>query len=323
MPPSHRTSHRLVGLATAVVLTASSLGLAGVAPASAADHTDSADSADASGTFAPVAPTARPMPAGTPAGSPSARSTWPVGSRTATLARESGVTPSGAASQNLAAVTVAQKRAASTIQADIVLAAAPTLETDSRIRVAFGRVVDSGSGPLCTPTSTSVVDIHSFDVNGSGSSSNPAYAGKHIVIKPTRLALAKTAAWDCAFVLVLNADATVTYDAFIARLVDHVQKPSLSFAVKGKKLKRNGYTRVPITIRNSAATIATAPAVRLRWRTQGVSVRATARVGTIKPGHSRKGFFLVKDTRRGTGKITFTATSKNYRTSVTLKVRER
>lgn len=226
-------SHRLLGIATVVLLTAATL-----APASAAEPLSPMPAASPA--------TGRAMPEGSGA-RVAARTSWPVGSRTGTLAREQGVTPAGDPSQNLVSVKVAQKRAASTIQATITLAAAPTSATDSRLRVAFGKVTDDGAGgAVCRPTAKSYVDVHSFDVNSTGTTANPAYAGARVVIKPTRNELAKKAAWDCAYVLTLSMDGTVLYDSFIGGLVDHIQKPKLSIVVPGKQLKGRGYTKVPI-----------------------------------------------------------------------------
>ncbi|CAN5517273.1 hypothetical protein BH11ACT8_BH11ACT8_30960 [soil metagenome] len=307
---------RLLGLTTALVLSSSTLVVAGPS-AYAADGAAGLDTMPSAGVVA--GPHRLP---GSDTAAPSLRTRWPVGFRTGRLGPEQGVTPAGDPSQNFASVSVRQSRAASTIQADIRLAAAPTAETDSRLRIAFGHVVQGETGAVCTSSDSSTFDIHSFDVNGTGTSRNPAYSGAHVVLKPARVAVARNAAWNCAYALLMNADGSTLYDAYIGRLEDHIQKPKLSFVVANKKLKRNGYTRIPLKIHNSASTIAAAPAVRLTVKTKGVSVRVNKKVGGIKPGATKRSAFYVKDTRRGNGVIVFTAVSGGYRKSIRLVVRE-
>ena len=62
--------------------------------------------------------------------------------------------------------------------------------------------------------------------------------------------------------------------------------------------------------------------MRLKVRARGVAVRYNPRVGTIKPGGTRKGAIFVKDIRRGNGSVTLIVTSKNYRKRLTVPVRE-
>ncbi len=264
-------------------------------------------------------PTTSPLPAGS--APRTTDSSWPVGSRTGVLARKEGATPTGPPTRQLKAVRVAQKRAPSTIQATIRLVEAPSRDSNSRIRVAFGTIAEEKDGPVCQTEEGAYVDIHTFDVEGTGTSGNPAYEGRKITIKPAHLAAAHDAPWSCAFATVLNSDTSTVYDSFSGALTDRIQKPRLTFVVPSRKLRPSGYTRIPIKIFNSDSTIATAPRVRLKWRTRGVSLRADAKVGTIKPGNFRKGYFHLKRTRRGPGTIVFTAVSRDYRASVTVRIR--
>ncbi len=236
---------------------------------------------------------------------------WPVRLRTG-RATHRLATPSGDPSQNIVSAKMVQDRLTGRLYADVVLAGTPTAATDSRLRVGFGRYVTDTAGTYCSSPGGAYVDVSSYGA------SEGAQAKYYVPLDAM-----KTGTFNCALAGVLSLDGATTYDLVQAdTLTEARQRPLLEFRFKGKRLKPRGYTRVPIRIVNRAATVATAPKVRLIIKTRGVSVRYNPRVGTIKPGQAKRGVIFVKDTRRGVGKVTLIAKSREYRKKVTVKVRE-
>lgn len=250
------------------------------------------------------------------AGSP--RAQWPIGGGTADLTTHVD-TATDVAARKFSRVRMAHYRAyGGVMEAEVRLQAAPTADSRSIVRLAFGRL--NSDGTLCNSPTGGNISFSSIDTDNQN---NPVYRGAAITVRPFRFPAARRASWNCAFAQTLDpADTTEKYDSVVGRSPLFRQTPVLSIKVKGRKLDRRGYTRVPIIIRNSAGTVATAPNVRLSWRTKGVVVRARKKVGKIRPGTAKKGFFLVKDRARGNGRITFTVRSRNYTRRLTVTVRE-
>lgn len=310
------TTPRVLGAATAVLL------LATTAVTTAGPATARPAAPDRSGSV-----TMRVD--GRPAPGPSLKAGWPVGRRTGTLTTHT-VPPAGAQSQNLVSVKVVQRRAPATVGATVVLKAAPTVETAARVQVAFGTL--STDGGTCTSPEGNNFIFPTIDTEPA--IDNPVYDGATITVRPFVLdanpdpdkvdRVARYRAWNCAFAKVINYDENdplVTYDAVAAaELREYIQKPMLSIVVKGRQLKPGRFTEVPIRVSNSIRTIATAPDVRLSWKPTRVTVRAPRDLGSIKPGTGRRTTFMIKRTAKGPARVTFTATSRNYRVSVTLKL---
>ena len=307
-------SLRLVGAVTALFVVGA------LAPATASPATEKSADKPASATpeGITIGDTAISSQAFTTLPSePSARAArWPIGGGRANLTVHPE-TPTGDLSQRFTRVRMDHYRAYGGVFAAVVqLGAAPTEATSSVVRLAFGRI----SGTDCVSAAGHNIAFTSTDTD---TQNNPVYGGATITVKPFRFEPARTASWNCAFAQTLNiADTTTKYDAVAGSPGLFRQTPILTIKTKGRSLKRRGYTKVPITISNSPGTIATAPRVRLSWKTKGVKVKANPRVGTIKPGRAKKGFFYVKDTRRGNGKIVFTVKSRNYQKKLRLTVRE-
>lgn len=311
-------THRFLGLTTALLLSTSTLVGLAESPARADEPTPTSSSAE------PFAQPGGRLPAAARsldgAGVDAARSArkkhrWPVRSRLGTLTTHT-VTPQGDPSQQFVSVKVLQDRLKGTMTAAVQLIAAPTEATDARLRVGFGKVTTTTEGTFCRTSSGSMApDVHSYGTSG-------AYDGDRITYR-VKLAGAKTQAWDCAVAAMLSQDGSVVYDAVVTgSLKERRQKPILTIKVPKTKLKRSGFTRVPIKIRNSKQTIATAPKVKLSWKTKGAIVKAKKKVGKIKPGTGKKSHFLVRSTRGNrSGSIKFTVRSKNYETTIKLPIR--
>jgi hypothetical protein len=236
---------------------------------------------------------------------------WPVRTRKGD-ATYHPVTPQGDVSQNFRRVVMVQDRLTGTMTVGVALQGTPTAEQNLRLRVGFGMIRDSGTGPVCTPTARSV-DVDRNSYNAAGGS----------FTYTVRLAGARTEAYNCSFAILLSGDETVVYDAVTdARLAEARQKPILDFKFKGKTLKPRGFTKIPLRIVNSRFTVATATKVRLKIKTRGVAVRYNLRVGRIKPGQGKRGAIYVRDTARGTGFVTLILRSKDYKKKITVKVRE-
>lgn len=237
---------------------------------------------------------------------------WPVRTRTGD-ATYHPVTPSGDLSQRFTRVVAVQDRLYGTLTATVVLQGTPTEATDSRLRTGFGvlRTVD-GALTCAAVEGGTAPDVHSW-VEGTTSTfryRQPISAGR------------STTAFNCMYALMISPDGTTLYDAVTdANLAEARQKPILGFKIPGKRLNRSGFTRFPIRILNSAATVATAPRVRLTIRSRGAAVRYNPRVGTIKPGQGKKGAFFIKKTRAGVVPVTFIVRSKDYQRKIVLKIR--
>ncbi len=234
------------------------------------------------------------------------------------------ITPTGAPSQNFVSVSVVQRRAPSTVGATVVLGAAPDAGTRSKVIVAFGRL--STDGGTCSSPAGNNFSFPTLDADPDVD--NPVYDGATITVRPFVLPVARNATWNCAFAKAVDLPPDpdtppegITYhQVTAASLKETIQKPILSIVVKGRDLRPGRFTEVPIRISNSGRTIATAPDVRLTWRTTRVTVRAVQDFGSIRPDTGKRSSFFIKRTAKGPAQVTFTATSRNYRKSVTLKL---
>ncbi|WP_139984254.1 hypothetical protein [Nocardioides litoris] len=261
------------------------------------------------------APTVAGRTTAAPAGRAVA-SYWPVRTRTgAATVHSTGYPAGGDPSRYLTSVRATQDRLTGRMYVDAVFQAAPTAATDSRLRVGFGTIVTDAAGSRCVPPGGSYADVHSWGTSA-------AYQGARVSYY-LEMASMRTGAFTCLVAGVLSGDAATTYDIVVgAPLAEVRQRPVLAFSTPGKRLKPRGFTRIPLKILNSGGTVATAPSVRLRIKAKGVAVRYNRKVGTIAPGAAKRGAIFVKDVRRGTGKITLIATSRDYTKRVTIKVRE-
>ena len=251
---------------------------------------------------------------------PSGRaSTWPIGGGRATLTGTTIPSPTAPPAQQLVGARMAHYRVYGGVMEGVVsLAAAPDPAdpaTQSVILMRWGTI----SGTTCMSPDGGGVAFTNTDTD---TVSNPVYAGDRITVKPTRLPAARTATWNCAFVDSRSMDGATLHDDLIGRSSLFRQKPDLSIRVKGRQLRARGFTRVPVIIKNSRDTVATAPRVRLTVIGRGVAVRYNPRVGTIKPGTTRRGAIFVKDTRRGIGYVTLKLRSKTLRLKLRVAVRE-
>ena len=311
-------THRVLGLITALLLSTSSLVALAETPARADEPTPAPASAEPfAQPGAQLSPDARSLNSPGVDADRSARKKhrWPVRSRLGTLKTHT-VTPQGDPSQQFVSVKVLQDRLKGTMTAAVQLIAAPTESTDARLRVGFGKITSTADGRTCSMNSGSTAnDIHSYGTSG-------AYNGDRITYR-VKLAGAKKQTWNCAIAAMLSADGSVVYDAVATdSLKERRQKPILTIKVPKKKLNRSGFTRVPIKIKNSKQTIATAPKVKLSWKTKGAIVKAKKKVGKIKPGAAKKSHFLVRSTRGSrSGSVKFIVRSKNYQTSIKLPIR--
>ena len=293
--------------------TSSSSRAAQSAPLVRTDGLTVTTDAASSRRFTPIAaPTAR-------AGSAARAASWPVGGGRATLTTHPAAA-SGQPAQQLRGARLTHRRTyGGTIEGVVDLAAAPTPgdpATAAVIAVRYGTV--SPENMCVSPPDNGI----SFTNTDTDTQDNPVYAGTRITIKRSLFPAARTASWNCAFVDSLANDGSATrYDSVVGQVTAFRQKPDLVINVRGRRLRGSGFTRIPVTIKNTRDTVATAPNVRLSVKSRGVAVRVNKRVGTIKPGSARRGAIFVKDTARGKGFITLTATSRDYRRSVRLVVR--
>lgn len=327
---------RLVALTTALLVTAALVPATAsaesrIAPASTSSAERPAapsggitvlDTAATSTSFSRIAPTGRT--AGRSATTTSQKAaTWPIGGGRASLSVHA-VTATGSASQQLSRVQMAHFRPyGGVMQATVDLLAAPdptNPATLSYILLRWGYL--TADQATCSSPSGAGVAFSNTDTD---TQSNPVYNGSRITVKPFQYPLARTATYNCAFADSNSApDGTGTlYDSVINRATLFRQKPILTIKVKGRDLKARGYTRIPVRIINSRGTVATAPKIRLRVKARGLKVRYNPRVGTIRPGASKKGAIYVKDNGRGLGKATLVLTSKNYTKRLTLRERRR
>lgn len=312
-----RLSLRLLGATTAVaVAVALAPGLPSAsaaepptpkpATAAAPDGITIGDTAVSSTSFT----TLTAKPAARPA-------TWPIGGGAANLTVHPDPPTGAPAQQRFARVQMWHYRAYGGVTRAVVdMAAAPTPATRTAILLAFGRI----SGTQCVSAAGHNYNFSSTDVDNQN---NPVYSGRRITVRPFRFAAARTATWNCAFAQSVRISDGVKLDSVAGGSSLFRQTPLLSIRVKGRTLKRRGYTKVPVIIRNSPATIATAPNVRISWKAKGVRVRGKKKVGTIRPGTGKRGAIYVKDVRRGNGKIKLTVKSRTYSRSLTVTVRER
>ncbi|WP_148613711.1 hypothetical protein [Nocardioides rubriscoriae] len=311
-------SLRALTTSTALVVTAALLPLS-AGPASAARTDPSPEPAPRAATGITIRDTAVASPVFVPVAPTSSRATtWPIGGGSTNLVGPSG-TATGAPAQQLSRVQMRHYRVYGGVLAGVVdLVAAPDASTPSWVLVAFGNV--SADGTMCESPAGSNIAFTSTDTD---TVNNPVYDGARIQIKPFQFPTARTATWNCAFADTATDSTFATpYDSLAGPASLFRQKPDLKIVVKGRKLKRYGFTRIPVVIKNSSDTIATAPRVRLKVRTRGVAVRYNPRVGTIRPGTAKRGSIRIKDTRPGKGFVTLIVTSKDYRRKVRLVVRE-
>lgn len=322
---------RLLALSTASVVGAAILPVVAVPAASADDAPVTAprSAADAGIVVGETAVSSRSFvrlaqPSAQPSTQPSERHSprpakWPIGGGRATLTTHP-VAPTGGPSQQFTRVQMAHYRAfGGVMEARIQLAAAPDPAVPSWLVLAWGRL-NSTRTQCLSPAGSNI----GFTATDTDTQDNPVYRGARIDVRAFEFPAARRATWNCAFAQSRSSaasDATL-YDSVTGRAGLFRQKPLLSVRVKGRKLKRRGFTRVPVIIRNGQGTVATAPKVRLKVKTRGVAVRYNPRVGTIKPGGVRRGAIFVKDVRPGKGWVTLIVTSRNARVKLTLPVRE-
>lgn len=330
MRPSTAPLRRLATITTALLVGASGALALGVAPAQADEVAPLASAAPAGpGVDGPAAPEAFDgAPAAGRAATPElalgrvtaptaerAKHQWPVRLRTGRLPnRVGGTTPSSDPSRQLASAGVTQDRLTGRFGVELALRAAATEATNTRLRVGFGKVVTSGGQQVCqAQTGSTDVDRNTFGTP-------PVYNGANIAYR-VDFPQVRRNVWNCGFVLLVSPDGASIYDGLVGTLRDIRQKPALGIFVKGRKVNNRSFTRVPVTIRNSKQTIATAPKVTISWRTRGAAVRGKRMVGTIKPGAAKKGAIYVRKTTRGPGKIWLTVKSKTYKRTVVLRIR--
>ncbi|GAA4700240.1 hypothetical protein [Nocardioides nanhaiensis] len=324
-----RTTHRLATLTTALLVGASGALALGVAPAQADEVAPLAATAPAaSGVEGPAAPEV--FDGGTAAGRAAtpeltlergaaapqrAKHQWPVRLRTGPLRnRVGGTAPSAEPSRQLASAGVTQDRLTGQFGVELALRAAATEATNTRLRVGFGKVVTSNGQQVCqAQTGSTDVDRNTYGTTGAYNGASIAYRVDFPQVRRN--------VWNCGFVLLVSPDGATIYDGLVGTLRDIRQKPALGIFVKGRKVNNRSFTRVPVTIRNSKQTIATAPKVTISWRTRGAAVRGKRMVGTIKPGAAKKGAIYVRKTSRGPGKIWLTVKSKTYKRTVVLRIR--
>jgi hypothetical protein len=313
---------RLLALSTVLAVSASLLPIAGAAGAAPPAARPSPRPAAGAASGITVGTTTVSSDVFVPVGPAAPRAArWPIGGGGADLTAHT-VTPTGQPAQRLAAVQMRHYRVyGGVMEARVRLGGTPDASTSAYVLLAFGRL--DAARTTCSSPAGSNIAFTSTDTDTT--SANPVYRGSTIEVQPVRLAAARRATWNCAFARTASDTSFVPpaqYDGLAGAAALFRQKPLLSIRVKGRRLKAHGYTRVPVIIRNSSDTVATAPRVRLRVRTRGVAVRYNARVGTIRPGRAARGAIFVKDTRRGTGYVTLIVSSKDYRRKVTVKVRE-
>ncbi|MCW2813546.1 MAG: hypothetical protein JWN84_1001 [Nocardioides sp.] len=316
-----RRTPRLLASSTALAVTASLLLLV-PGTATAADDRGSLEPTARSGdgiTVVDGAASSRDfvrLGASAPAGR---ASTWPIGGGRATLTGTTVPAPTAAPAQQLVGARMAHYRVYGGVMEGVVsLAAAPDPAdpaTHALIVMRWGTISDS----TCSSPEGGAIAFSNTDTD---TVSNPVYAGDRITVKPTRLPAARTARWNCAFVDSRSLDGATLNDDLIGRASLFRQKPDLSIRVKGRELRARGFTRIPVIIKNSRDTVATAPRVRLTVIGRGVAVRYNPRVGTIKPGTTRRGAIFVKDTRRGIGYVTLKLRTKTLRLKLRVAVRE-
>lgn len=324
-----RAARRLATLTTALLVGASGALALGVAPAQADQLDPVTASAPAEpGVSGPAAPEAFDgAPAAGRAAAPElalgrvattpqrAKHQWPVRLRTGRLPnRVGGTTPSSDPSRQLASAGVTQDRLTGQFGVELQLRAAATSASNTRLRVGFGTVVTSGGQQVCqAQTGSTDVDRNTYGTSGAYNGASIAYRVDFPQVRRN--------VWNCGFVLLVSPDGATLYDGLVGTLRDIRQKPALGIYVKGRKVTNRRFTRVPVTIRNSKQTIATAPKVTISWRTRGAAVRGKRMVGTIKPGAAKKGAIYVRKTSRGPGKIWLTVKSKTYKRTVVLRIR--
>lgn len=322
-------TRRLATVTTALLVGASGALALGVAPAQADEVAPLSAAAPAGpGVEGPAAPeafdggpatgrTAAPeLALGRGTATPQrAKHRWPVRLRTGRLPNQVGGTaPSGQPSHDLVSAGVTQDRLTGQFGVELALRAAATPETNTRLRVGFGKVVASGGQQVCqAQTGSTDVDRNTYGTTG-------AYRGATIAYRVSFPQVRRNV-WNCGFVLLVSPDGATIYDGLVGTLRDVRQKPALGIFVKGRKVNNRSFTRVPVTIRNSKKTIATAPKVTISWRARGAAVRGKRMVGTIKPGAAKKGAIYVRKTSRGRGKIWLTVKSKTYKRTVVLRIR--
>ncbi len=227
----------------------------------------------------------------------------------------------GEPAQQLASATMVQNVAAGTISATVKLKAAPTLETDAEIYIAFGKL-DAAQEWCIAPTDATVV-WNSFGLSVEGLERN----GATMVLHPFPSPSSRSGEFDCAFAETWRREEVDAepyqhlFDALITnRLTPTYDVPRL--AVKAPKTTRvtpGRRTVVKVKVRNKNPRVA-APGVKVMVKGKGIHARKV-KVGKIKPGRSEVARVRIRATRGHASTATITVTTKNVTRTAKLRLR--
>lgn len=129
--------------------------------------------------------------------------------------------------------------------------------------------------------------------------------------------------WDCAAVFVRSADGSITYDAYVSPLTVTTAAPVLTLEAPRKdRLVMGVWTRVPVTVTNSAPEEISARDVVVAGKGKGVKVRS-AKLGEIAGQEDSDGYVWVKLTKpRSTVRLTVSDVGEQL-DATSVKVRRR